>query len=308
MGTAGGGGGGGGGSTCDTSQELTASNFMCVNEPPEGAFVLGTQIFVNGKQSTLDPSAVITVTLSALGVVLATEHFQLPLTDGTITLGGPTDTLGLTLAALESGTLEVMIQASSAVLATFDISGVTIRVCFSVPGCDFDWIGTFEQQDSDLLTLALDSCGVFWQEDVINDPNVLVPFYPNILPNTFAVGVTEDDREFIALSNLQSGTDMPRQYDGTNLDRISQVGPGAPPQVTFRFKRISHRVHNAGHDVHAHADSFCAVELWPNADAYTWKRAHLLLPDGNRHFRIDGWFWHCCSGICRFAIGNQYRF
>lgn len=228
-----GGGGGGGGETCDTSENLVGTNFMCLPSIPEGAPVFGVQIFVNGKQSTEDPSAVIKITFSDMGTILGTTTLQLPLTDGSVSLGGPTESFGLTREDLLSGTLTISVQATSDVEATFDISGLTIRICFGGVGCDFDWIGTFEQQDADLLTLALDSCGTFWQEDVNNDPNVLVPFYTNILPNTFGVGVTEDDREFIALSNLQYGTDMPRQYDGTNLDRISQVGPGAPPQVTF---------------------------------------------------------------------------
>ena len=87
-------------------------------------------------------------------------------------------------------------------------------------------------QDGGILTLALDTSGTFWQEDVINLPDVLVPFYTAIEPDTFGQSVTYDDREWIALSDLINGTDMPRQYNGQWVDRVSQVGPGAPPSVS----------------------------------------------------------------------------
>jgi hypothetical protein len=38
--------------------------------------------------------------------------------------------------------------------------------------------------------------------------------------------------EYIAFSNLLNGADVPRQWNGTNFDRISMVGPGAAPSVS----------------------------------------------------------------------------
>jgi hypothetical protein len=96
---------------------------------------------------------------------------------------------------------------------------------------DFTYVKTFRQTDGEVLTLALDNSGIFWQENVNYNPDVLVPFYTAIEPNTFAVSTTEDDREFIALSDLLNATDMPRQYNGQWVDRISQLGPAAPPSV-----------------------------------------------------------------------------
>lgn len=97
----------------------------------------------------------------------------------------------------------------------------------------FNYIKTYQQSDGGCLTLALDSSGNFWQEDVINDPGVLTPFFELITPASYAQSVTEDDREFIAISNLVNGTDIPRTYDGTNFNRLSQVGPGVAPIVSF---------------------------------------------------------------------------
>lgn len=221
--------------TGPTSEQLTVADFPCVATIPSVSAITGLEIFVKGMQSNLDPSSIITLTLLNQLVPIATRTFQLPLVEDIVSIGGMTDTWGQPWPNSQVLELSFELQASSNIDTTFEVCGASIEFWFTPEGfaCDFDWIGSFEQQDADLLTLALDSCGTFWQEDVNNNPGVLVPFYTNILPNTFAVGITEDDREFIALSNLQYGTDMPRQYDGTNLDRISQVGPGAPPQVTF---------------------------------------------------------------------------
>jgi hypothetical protein len=40
------------------------------------------------------------------------------------------------------------------------------------------------------------------------------------------------NKAFIATSDGEHGVDVPLQFDGTNLDRVSQNGPGAPPTFT----------------------------------------------------------------------------
>ena len=42
---------------------------------------------------------------------------------------------------------------------------------------------------------------------------------------------TQFGRKYIAISDGRYGYDLPRQWDGTNYDRVSQCGPGAPPTV-----------------------------------------------------------------------------
>jgi hypothetical protein len=42
---------------------------------------------------------------------------------------------------------------------------------------------------------------------------------------------TQFGRKYIAISEGRYGYDVPRQWDGTNYDRVSQCGPGAPPTV-----------------------------------------------------------------------------
>lgn len=82
----------------------------------------------------------------------------------------------------------------------------------------------------DVKNLYLDSAGRLWVEDVTNDPNVL-----NLLvqstPGSYCRSITKFGREYIAISDGLHGTEAPLQYDGTNLDRVTQCGPGAPPSV-----------------------------------------------------------------------------
>jgi len=96
-----------------------------------------------------------------------------------------------------------------------------------------NYIRTFKEQDGQgTLTLLLDSLGNLWQEDIINAPGVLSNVSSTIVPGSYAFSTTYLAREYIAFHNNNFGIDIPRQYDGTNLDRVSQCGPGAAPTVT----------------------------------------------------------------------------
>ena len=197
----------------------------------------GLEVIVKGKQSAIPAGATLSIVPLTLNHPIAPRVFQLGLTDGSVPIGSPTDQWGQfwTPSEVNAPLFGFAIQATApnGVPVVFDVSAVQIKPYFTPPGIgDFTFVGTFEQTDGQILTLALDDAGVFWQEDVNNNPNVLTPFYTAIEPNTFAKGVTVDDREFLALSDLMQGTDMPRQYNGQWLDRVSQVGPGVPPSFS----------------------------------------------------------------------------
>lgn len=87
---------------------------------------------------------------------------------------------------------------------------------------------TFVQPNENPLNLYVDSNGVLWQEDVVNSPAVLTQVAQRI-PGVYAQSITAFGREFIAFSDGLHGADIPMQYDGVNLDRYTQEGPGAPP-------------------------------------------------------------------------------
>ena len=204
---------------------------------PANAKILGIQVQINGKKSYI-PGAFdlpsLKITLLGTSISRSTE---LPsLSDGSAFAGGMSDLWGQawTPAAINLASFGFSLQEKSPVpAATYSVSGVLVSVWWAPPGTgDFTYVTSFPMQNGTLLTLALDDEGTFWQEDVINNPGVLMPFYSDIEPNTFAQGITYDDRQWIALSNLQEATDMPRQYNGKWVDRVSQVGPGAPPVFT----------------------------------------------------------------------------
>src|ERR1017187_1361463 len=89
---------------------------------------------------------------------------------------------------------------------------------------------TYIQPNNDPLTLFLTSDGQFWMEDVGNNPDDPSSIF-QISPGLYAQSVTADGREYIAFSDLLHGQAVPLQYDGTNLDRVTQDGPGQSPTV-----------------------------------------------------------------------------
>lgn len=200
--------------------------------------VFGLKVLITGSQDDLSPDAVITVQLQLPDGTLSPTTFkiQLPLSTGTVIVGSPTETWGVALTAAlvndPNFTVNLVASTTNGETVTFTAS-VQLKV-FTTPNPppDINYLKTFAQTDGDVFSLALGSDGVMYREDVINNPNVLSPMYTTIEPNSFAESCTVDDREFIALSNLLNGTDIPYTYDGTNFDRLSQVGPGAPPTAS----------------------------------------------------------------------------
>lgn len=82
----------------------------------------------------------------------------------------------------------------------------------------------------DIKNLFLDSNGVLWVEDFSNTPGVYTKLFTST-PGSYAKSVTAFGREYIAISDGLHGQEVPLQYDGTFLDRVTQDGPGAPPSI-----------------------------------------------------------------------------
>ncbi len=77
--------------------------------------------------------------------------------------------------------------------------------------------------------LYLDSLGNLWVEDLASAGtyNLLA----TTTPGSYAKSITAFGREYIAISDGLLGADVPLQYDGTYLDRVTQDGPGSPPTI-----------------------------------------------------------------------------
>jgi len=139
----------------------------------------------------------------------------------------------------------------------FDIAGVTIRPglkraigIFAPPvAAASSWLYLKSSRLPGGLrqTLAQNSDGSLWAENIrgLDVPAIMSQFYTKILNGARAISTTVGEREYICLSDFTEGTDQPRQWDGVNFDRISQVGPGAGPSVpavtgtTYTVKSIS---------------------------------------------------------------------
>jgi hypothetical protein len=91
-----------------------------------------------------------------------------------------------------------------------------------------NYIKTYETLNATLRTMALDSNGILYKETT---PGTLSTIASGLAPNAYGNSTTLFGREYLAISDGKTGTDLPRQYDDTNFDRVSQGGPGAGPTV-----------------------------------------------------------------------------
>ena len=88
-----------------------------------------------------------------------------------------------------------------------------------------------------IRNLYLTSSGNFYVE-VLFSPTSLVVANPGhytmlftTTPGSRCRSITAFGREYIAISDGLHGQEVPLQYDGTTVERVTQDGPGAPPSV-----------------------------------------------------------------------------
>src|SRR5580692_10345158 len=91
-----------------------------------------------------------------------------------------------------------------------------------------NYIKTYETLNATLRTMVLDSNGILYKETT---PGTLASIATGLAANSYANSTTIFGREYLAISDGKTGNDLPRQYDDTNFDRVSQGGPGAGPSV-----------------------------------------------------------------------------
>lgn len=197
---------------------------------PSSVGTTGIQIALRGFASS---TTTVKVQLLANGSPVGTPLSE-PMNSAVsvINLGGPNSTWGVNLnsAFVNATTFGVQITVSSGFnLATAFLDFVSITVFQTPPLTDFNYVKSFESSNGSLKTLAVDAAGTWWVEDVNNNPGVLNALLEGITPGSYANSVTAEDREYTCFSDLNTGSDIPRQYTGQWIDKITQVGPGAPP-------------------------------------------------------------------------------
>jgi hypothetical protein len=86
-----------------------------------------------------------------------------------------------------------------------------------------NYVKTYETLNATLRTMVMDSNGVLYKETT---PGTLASVASGLAGNSYANSTTLFGREYLAISDGRTGNDLPRQYDDTNFDRVSQSGPG----------------------------------------------------------------------------------
>ncbi|HTC64374.1 MAG TPA: hypothetical protein VK709_16155 [Candidatus Saccharimonadales bacterium] len=89
-----------------------------------------------------------------------------------------------------------------------------------------NYLKTFTTPNLVKTLLAMDSAGTLWGE---NSPGVLTQIATGLTANAAANSTSLFGREYISQHDGNFGVDIPRQFDGMYLDRVSQVGPAAGP-------------------------------------------------------------------------------
>jgi len=91
-----------------------------------------------------------------------------------------------------------------------------------------NYVKTYTTPNETLRTMALDGAGNLYKEIT---EGTLTQIAGGLAANAYANSTTLFGREYLAISDGMTGNDLPRQYDDTNFDRVSQGGPGAGPTV-----------------------------------------------------------------------------
>lgn len=98
------------------------------------------------------------------------------------------------------------------------------------PNTTCTYMKSFVTDTGAVKNLYLFSNGELFWEDPINAAGALNLLFTGPV-GSYAKSATMFGREFIGISDALHGATAPLQWDGTNLDRVTQDGPGAVPTV-----------------------------------------------------------------------------
>ena len=218
--------------TVDNSDELQAKTFTF--SIPSTAGVTGISPTFQAYSSA---STSLTIQLLKNGVAVGTPVVQPLTTTPTIySLGGGGDLWGSTWAYSDINSVGFGVQITASGEGTSYVNDVDAVVYITPALANFNYINSYIQNNGQTYTLALDSNGSMWLENVTDLPGFLSLQNIFITPGTFAQSSPFNNREYICFSDLSIGTDRPRSFDGTNYYPVSQCGPGAPPSFTTSSK------------------------------------------------------------------------
>ena len=103
-----------------------------------------------------------------------------------------------------------------------------ITSLYTLPGNPtVNYMQTWENLQEIPRFMSLDSLGNLRKDSTPG--GALTTISSEIIPGSYCKSDALFGRNYLAFGGGLDGLDIPRQYDDTNLDRISQVGPGAAP-------------------------------------------------------------------------------
>jgi hypothetical protein len=155
------------------------------------------------------------------------------------TIGASNDLWGTTWISSDINNTGFGVQITGSGVGTTFAKDLDILAYLTPSLADFLYVKTYEQNNGQITTLALDDSGIMWKEDVNNNPNVLSTALVGIIPGSYAKSATADNQEYIMFSDLSIGTERPRVLSGNTFYPLSQVGPGAPPSFQASIGSIS---------------------------------------------------------------------
>ena len=200
---------------------------------PSSSGISGFEVKFNANSS-----AATTLTFQMLknGIAVGNSHSQLLTTSAVnYSLGAANDLWGSTWTYQDVNNTNFGVQITASGSGTSFVQNVQIETFITPSLSNFNWVATYEQNNDQTYTLALDNSGILYVEDLTNNPGILTVGLTGLLPGSFAKGATANDAEYIVFSDLQIGTERPRVVSENNLNNglqyqpLSQVGPGAPP-------------------------------------------------------------------------------
>lgn len=192
------------------------------------------------------PSATVFAQMVKNGVLVGeVKYAQLPTSLDTVNIGGDKDTWqeAWDYTDPNNANFGVAVWVTSNSPNAVSLDWVTIKITEGSAGTNFNGSASAKVDQNTQLTFHLDSNGVTWIEDQETAPNELYayathpllnppPLIPKAVPGSYLKGVDANGTAYLAYSDLTQGTSAPMQYNGQWCDRITQVGPGAPPVFT----------------------------------------------------------------------------
>src|SRR5208283_2107876 len=160
----------------------------------------------------------------------------LPPASGTVTFGGATDLWGTFFStdrinAVTFGVRLTLLVSEGFTAATGFVQNVQIAVSVNTGLQTMQPLDTFTDQNGMRYNLVLDQGGNLWVESLDTAPNALTLSRNGIAPGSMAVAIQGEGVQYLAFVKplIPGGSDMPLQWTPNYADRITQVGPGAPP-------------------------------------------------------------------------------